>query len=143
MEINIEETNRFNNFITNILDTLLENDSYSLNFLINSFYYQYNMDDILQDSFENDESLKKNNNLCLKTKEKKLQKDINLDCCICMEKLFKDQEVYHCNKCNDYFHYSCMNEWIKMNNTCPKCRDNIQIIENKNFEEWIDDNLKI
>tara|TARA_B100000989_G_C19354372_1_gene390524 strand:- start:294 stop:734 length:441 start_codon:yes stop_codon:yes gene_type:complete len=142
MDINLEQTQRFNNFITRILDNLLTNDDYVINIIINSIYNPYNISNVLQESFENDLSLKKDKNLSLKKDKTKLQDNIDCDCCICMEKICKNQNIYKCEKCNDVFHYSCMNEWIKMNSTCPKCRINIDVVKN-NFEEWINDNLNI
>ena len=53
-------------------------------------------------------------------KKKKIEK---IECSICLE----DVEVYRRKRlnCNHVFHYNCIKEWCKNNNTCPNCRENI------------------
>ena len=58
------------------------------------------------------------------------------------DKIKKNDEIYEC-KCNNNFHYECMNDWIKVNAVCPMCKCNINIRKkiDDNFVEWIDQNL--
>jgi hypothetical protein len=53
-------------------------------------------------------------------KKKKIEK---IECSICLE----DVEVYTRKRlsCNHVFHYNCIKEWCKSNNTCPNCRQTI------------------
>ena len=41
------------------------------------------------------------------------------DCSICMNSI---QKINCITDCNHQFHKSCINEWIKFNNSCPVCR---------------------
>jgi hypothetical protein len=143
MEINIQQTQQFNRLLTNVVDSLLYDNEDTINTIMDTLYYNYNLDFLLQESLYEDESLSKNNNLYLKQDKIILHENLSSDCCICMDKLIKNNNIFSCCGCHSTFHYDCMNEWIKMNNTCPKCRHHIDIIEHKSFEEWIDDNLNL
>jgi hypothetical protein len=56
-------------------------------------------------------------------KEKKNKKFCDVDCCICMERVFVDE----CKEtvCNHIFHESCLNRWLEESSSCPLCRTQI------------------
>lgn len=45
-----------------------------------------------------------------------------MDCSICLTEL--DRFTQHLD-CGHEFHNNCINFWLKKNNTCPMCRENI------------------
>jgi uncharacterized Zn finger protein len=46
------------------------------------------------------------------------------ECSICYNKL--DTDLYTCNVCSNAIHNTCMDIWIKTNNTCVFCRNTIE-----------------
>ena len=46
------------------------------------------------------------------------------ECSICLEQYIKKDKIIELS-CNHMFHKKCIKEWIKNNNTCPQCRENI------------------
>jgi len=54
---------------------------------------------------------------------KDLENESNLTCTICLEKIneIKIRKL----DCNHNFHIKCLDEWLKINNSCPICRDSI------------------
>jgi hypothetical protein len=48
----------------------------------------------------------------------------NENCSICFE-IFKDNEIVNITYCNHIYHNNCITEWIKINKTCPLCREYI------------------
>lgn len=60
----------------------------------------------------------KNKNL-----KEKLIKDDNDICSICLEKLKNDKCVIL--SCEHIYHKTCIQKWLKKNNSCPNCRINI------------------
>jgi hypothetical protein len=42
-----------------------------------------------------------------------------LNCSICLKSIKSNSSTL---KCNHIFHLGCINEWIKVSNTCPICR---------------------
>lgn len=42
-------------------------------------------------------------------------------CCICLSSI---KNAYYL-PCGHYFHDKCISKWLKYNNTCPVCRENI------------------
>ena len=46
------------------------------------------------------------------------------ECSICLERYVVNDKIIHLN-CRHSFHKYCLNEWLKNNNTCPQCRENI------------------
>jgi hypothetical protein len=57
----------------------------------------------------------------------------NDDCSICLSKLSKlvISSKSHTLSCNHTYHKNCIDEWFKNNSTCPLCRTNITIIQQK------------
>jgi hypothetical protein len=43
-------------------------------------------------------------------------------CCISYEKINNDYMI--CNTCNKQYLFENINEWLKIQNTCPHCREN-------------------
>ena len=49
-------------------------------------------------------------------------------CPICLDPIMYTYALYKTN-CNHTFHRSCLEKWLKVNNTCPCCRKkNIKLI---------------
>lgn len=46
------------------------------------------------------------------------------ECSICLEKYKVNDKIMNL-KCRHSFHKDCINIWLKDNNTCPQCRENI------------------
>lgn len=57
----------------------------------------------------------------------------NEDCSICLSKLsiLAISSKSHTLSCNHTYHKNCIDEWFKNNSTCPLCRTNITIIQQK------------
>jgi len=63
----------------------------------------------------------------LKLSVYKITSDDNLlldECSICLEKYKVNDKILNLN-CRHSFHKDCINIWLKDNNTCPQCRENI------------------
>ena len=67
---------------------------------------------------------KKRNNKKKKTLKNRNKKGGNDDCPICFDSINNDEEKY-LTPCNHKFHKKCIEDWIKINNTCPICRADI------------------
>lgn len=143
MEINIEETRQFNNIMTDILDSLFqENSSNHILNMIDNFFDEHQLDLALQESFEEHNTLVKNNNISLKTEPLNIVENTTTMCCICLDTVKDTDTAFKCPKCDDIVHYDCMNEWIKMNNSCPICRQEIDVVHNR-FDVWVDEKLNL
>jgi len=100
-----------------LLDTKLEGVLEQLN--INIFSVYPNLNEQLQDK--------------LKTRlsEKITIINDNTDnCSICFETM-KNGKLEICKECKNSFHTNCITRWMKVNNTCPLCRDKITIVINE------------
>jgi len=111
---------------------------------VNNFLERDVLNQVLNLSMEEDESLKKDENVeldCIK----KICKDKNNECPICLDKIKKGSCIFECKGCKEKYHYSCINKWIKMKSDCPKCRKQIPVrpIDSDGFEQWIDTQLKL
>tara|TARA_Y200000002_G_scaffold157213_1_gene130018 strand:- start:674 stop:1180 length:507 start_codon:yes stop_codon:yes gene_type:complete len=51
----------------------------------------------------------------------------NIECPICLD-VVEDNEFIKLQNCTHVFHKYCIEEWKKVNNTCPLCRKNISNI---------------
>lgn len=63
----------------------------------------------------------------LKLKIYRVKSNDNLlldECSICLEKYKVNDKIMDL-KCRHSFHKDCINHWLKNNNTCPQCRENI------------------
>lgn len=57
----------------------------------------------------------------------KITEDDNLlldECSICLEKYVVNDKIIKLD-CSHSYHKKCLSEWLKNNNTCPHCRENI------------------
>ncbi|KAF7677276.1 hypothetical protein TCON_2639 [Astathelohania contejeani] len=55
---------------------------------------------------------------------KPVKSQSNGDCSICLSKYKTgDEGIYF--KCKHFFHYECAMSWLKVQNTCPNCRNKI------------------
>jgi len=46
------------------------------------------------------------------------------ECCISYEKININNDYMICNTCNKQYLFENINEWLKIQNTCPHCREN-------------------
>lgn len=44
-------------------------------------------------------------------------------CAICLSKYEPREALRTIPECNHYFHLDCIDEWLKLNATCPMCRN--------------------
>lgn len=77
---------------------------------------------------------KKTTNLSLlDIKKYKLCKDLDVECCICCEKVQKKEYIRELN-CDHAFHKKCIDKWLlhtmktKETVNCPICRHNINLL---------------
>lgn len=54
---------------------------------------------------------------------KRLPKPNDNTCPICLSEYQPKETLRTIPECNHYFHASCVDEWLKMNATCPLCRN--------------------
>lgn len=55
-----------------------------------------------------------------------------MDCAICLDTINKKQflllyNLYTSPCCNQNIHKKCLIKWLKNNNTCPLCRENLKL----------------
>ncbi|GJT30786.1 zinc finger, RING/FYVE/PHD-type containing protein [Tanacetum coccineum] len=55
-----------------------------------------------------------------------LPKDHHVTCAICLSDYKPKDAVRTIPECNHYFHADCIDEWLKLNVTCPVCRKSPQ-----------------
>ncbi|KAK9765946.1 hypothetical protein K7432_005324 [Basidiobolus ranarum] len=55
-------------------------------------------------------------------------------CCICLEE-YEDGENLREMRCLHYFHVTCIDEWLKLNRTCPLCKRDIEFNETTDAED--------
>lgn len=55
----------------------------------------------------------------IENKDKKLQEEI---CSICIDKILNDEKVRKIRFCTHFFHSGCLQDWIKVNESCPNCK---------------------
>jgi hypothetical protein len=139
MDINIEETTEFNEYVTNVLDILMNSPSqdFTLFAMFSDMFENDVMDRVLRQS-EEEAALKEQYNIILNTK---LISESSSECCICMDDIQKGNDVFKC-ECNKIFHHTCLNKWVKMKTNCPLCNRDISghiINIFEEFESWIKD----
>ena len=61
--------------------------------------------------------------------EEKKNKEILLNemCGICFEMLDTEDKCIYLRDCKHMYHMKCINQWRKHNNTCPSCRQSIDV----------------
>ena len=99
----------------------------SFNFYRNSFHSKYGLIPDLK--FIQNEFQK----ITKSFEEKPIVLDfVNIsDCAICMD---STQKINRITDCSHQFHKSCIDEWTKLNNSCPVCRYSNPIISKIEFE---------
>jgi hypothetical protein len=155
VEIQTDLTREFNEYITNVLDDMINNNfntnglvSFSIESTLLDMIDNDSINNILNNSFEDDEK-----GLVRDDKIKLYRFDIyneddEVECCICQDddlKIKKGCEVYKCIECKNTFHKNCMDNWVKMKVECPMCRCDItdDVIQVDAFEEWLNENIDI
>lgn len=66
-------------------------------------------------------------NKILELNKNDIIKELNIDdlkCSICLEN-YNNNEQLRLLDCNHHFHKKCCDDWLKINKTCPMCRNNI------------------
>lgn len=53
----------------------------------------------------------------------RLPKPNDTTCSICLAEYLPKETLRIIPECNHYFHADCIDEWLKMNSTCPLCRN--------------------
>lgn len=53
----------------------------------------------------------------------RLLKPSDNTCSICLSEYEPKETLRSIPECNHYFHAACIDEWLKMNGTCPICRN--------------------
>ncbi|KAI7753770.1 hypothetical protein M8C21_011689 [Ambrosia artemisiifolia] len=53
----------------------------------------------------------------------RLPHDNNNTCAICLSEYKPKESLRTIPECNHYFHAECIDEWLKLNGTCPVCRN--------------------
>ncbi|KAL8091307.1 hypothetical protein AgCh_040415 [Apium graveolens] len=54
---------------------------------------------------------------------KRLPKPSDSTCSICLSEYKPNETLRTVPECNHYFHCNCIDEWLKLNATCPICRN--------------------
>ncbi|XP_062145827.1 putative RING-H2 finger protein ATL21B isoform X3 [Alnus glutinosa] len=54
---------------------------------------------------------------------RRLPKPSDNTCPICLSEYQPKEELRTIPECNHYFHANCIDEWLKLNGTCPLCRN--------------------
>lgn len=64
------------------------------------------------------------------------ENETNIDnrCVICMENIQEGDIIRKLNKCNHFFHISCIDKWFESKITCPTCRQDIRNLPNVNVD---------
>lgn len=55
----------------------------------------------------------------IENKDGKITEEI---CSICIDKILNDEKVRKIRFCGHYFHSGCLTDWIKVNESCPNCK---------------------
>lgn len=119
-------------FMASGFDLLSKHDSAPTEFNFNDLGELFN--DLVwfndyEEKNEEEEPKKKHKNKS-KTKHKKKPSspkvNLGIDCPICMEDV-GNKGVYNLS-CGHLFHHGCLNEWLLNNDTCPMCREKVNIL---------------
>ena len=62
--------------------------------------------------------------LRIQTVNSKDEENLLNECSICLETYLKDDKICIL-QCEHTFHEKCIKEWLKNNESCPNCRENI------------------
>ncbi|WOG86382.1 hypothetical protein DCAR_0205585 [Daucus carota subsp. sativus] len=54
---------------------------------------------------------------------KRLPKPSDSTCAICLSEYQPNDKLRTVPECNHYFHSNCIDEWLKLNASCPVCRN--------------------
>ena len=114
---NIFHTSNFNRDISNFVSNVN-----NINFMLNENHFN-------RDS-NNSNILKKYISIILK-KYEMFKEQCNLinkltkeECCISYDKININNKYMICNTCNKQYLFENINKWLKIQNTCPHCRQN-------------------
>lgn len=68
------------------------------------------------------------------TKKRTKKKSCTEKCCICLDSINNSDRV-RITSCRHKFHYSCIKEWSKKENTCPLCKRRFNFIVRNKVKE--------
>lgn len=68
------------------------------------------------------------------TKKRSKNKSCIEKCCICLDSIGNNDRV-RITSCRHKFHYSCIKEWSKKENTCPLCKRRFNFIVRNRVKE--------
>lgn len=57
---------------------------------------------------------------------RRLPKPSDSTCSICLCEYQPKEALRSIPECNHYFHVGCIDEWLKLNGTCPLCRNSLE-----------------
>lgn len=57
---------------------------------------------------------------------RRLPKPSDVICPICLADYLPEETLRTIPECDHYFHADCIDEWLKLNGTCPLCRNSPQ-----------------
>jgi Ring finger domain len=52
-------------------------------------------------------------------------------CCICLCDFYENELVTPCESCGKWYHKECLFEWLQRSDSCPCCRNNMMVANNK------------
>jgi hypothetical protein len=72
-------------------------------------------------------------------KKKVVEKLKDEICSICIDNIINNEKVRKIRFCTHYFHSGCLQDWIKVNETCPNCKlelnkTNMELLHKKEKE---------
>ena len=123
---NVNDIHEIQNLINNLGNSTLNINNSDNRFII-QFEFQINQPNVNEEEnmpnyFKNHNHI--NNNLGKATYIKNNDECLNdKQCLICLEKFEhkKYKRVVKC--CNNTYHKTCIDKWLKKNSTCPACRN--------------------
>jgi|TARA_B110000261_G_scaffold163744_1_gene210672 hypothetical protein len=118
-----------NNILFTVHDSI-----YVRNIISYNIEYVSDIDNILQNSFEEDqEELSRNNNINLEIECETITSSesdkLEIMCTICCSNFIVNDKISKL-KCDHTFHHNCIKEWGYYKSSCPLCKQSIPTINN-------------
>lgn len=115
----------FDNMLNDLQNSILNienssNNRYIIQFEFNIEQPNTNFEEDMPNYFKNQKEI--NNILGMPEYIKKKDEIINKECMICLEKFENKKYKRTLSCCNNTFHKTCIDKWLKKNSTCPACR---------------------
>jgi len=92
------------------------------------FFNNYDVDNILQESFDDQEELERDDTVKLDINFETVKSANITDCCsICHNDYLVDDKITRLD-CGHVFHYNCIKEWGHYKSSCPLCKISIPTV---------------